>query len=319
MNNVIRDVAVIGLGTMGSGIAQVFAAAGFNVRCFDEVADALSALPSRIEANLKQMSDAGLDAREPIPQILQRIHLAKSEHDAVANAQFVVEAVREDLQTKRDLFARLEATTSPDTILATNTSSLRLADMSDHLVRRDRLLVTHWFNPPHIVPLVEVVPGPDTSTPAMDTTMALMSRIGKRPVRLSREIPGFIVNRVQVAMLREVWHLYEQGIASAEDIDEAIRGSMGFRLAASGPLEINDFGGLDIWKSVYENLAPKIASDSRLPEFLRKKVESGHLGAKTGSGIYEYTKESLEERRAERDRRFLQLAKLFYSETSDNV
>jgi len=207
------------------------------------------------------------------------------------------------------LIARLEEVVSPEAIIATNTSSLSLADMTTSARHRGRFVVAHWFNPAQIVPVVEVAPGPETAVRTVELTIDLLRRAGKVPIRLNKEVPGFIVNRVQVAMLREVMALLEQGVASAGDIDAAVRGSMGFRLAASGPLEVCDFGGLDIWKRVYQNLSPLIRSDTLLPRVLADAVSAGNLGAKSGRGFYFYQATSHAQKTAERESRLLELLK----------
>jgi 3-hydroxybutyryl-CoA dehydrogenase len=231
----------------------------------------------------------------------------------VRGAHFVTEAVREDLPVKQDLFARLEELVSADTILASNSSTFTISQSAEKMLRPERAIVTHWFNPPHIVPVVEVVPGPRTSRQVIGATLALIKRAGKQAVRIDREIPGFIVNRAQVAVMREVWDLLDQGVASPETIDAAIRGSMGFRLAAIGPLEIHDFGGLDLQVRVFQNLVGEISSSTRVPGKIRQLVDTGHFGAKTGKGIYDYTPASLAARRSRRDQRILALLKMFYS------
>jgi 3-hydroxybutyryl-CoA dehydrogenase len=299
---------------MGHGIAQAFAAAGRQVRCYDHKTSARDSLFQRISANLHAAAEAGLCRRQDIESTLQRITVSDTERDALEGAQFVTEAVREDLEVKQALFARVEQAVSPQTILATNTSSLRVTDMTGHLNHRDRVVVTHWFNPPHIVPIIEVVPAKTTSAATLETTMDLLRGIGKRPVRLKRDIPGFLVNRVQVAMIREVWALLNDQVADAADIDEAIMGSMGFRLAACGPLQIGDFGGLDVWAKVFQNLVPEIESGTQLPPVLERLVAAGHFGVKTQKGIFQDTPESAQAKIARRDQRFLALAKLFYGE-----
>jgi 3-hydroxyacyl-CoA dehydrogenase len=314
MSQQIDRVSVIGLGTMGHGIAQVFAAAGRKVRCYDHNPYAREYLLERVGRNLKAAAEAGLCDAQTIDPTLKRLTVADSESAALEDAQFVIEAVKEHLEVKQALFSRMERAVPPQTILATNTSSLRVTAMTAHLKHRDRVVVAHWFNPPHIVPVVEVVPAESTATQTMDVTMDLLRSIGKRPVRLRRDIPGFLVNRVQTAMIREVWSLLNDNVADAADIDEAIMGSMGFRLAACGPLQINDFGGLDVWARVYNNLMLEIKSDTQLPEVIEKLVAEGHYGAKTGKGIYDDTPQSIRAKTAQRDRRFLELAKLFYGE-----
>lgn len=298
---------------MGHGIAQTFAAAGYQVRGFDELKSARDSLHDRIEANLAEFARAGLVRKASVRPILARIAVCGSEAEAVGDAQFVTEAVREDLATKRELFARLEGLVSDKTIVASNSSTFPISESAAEMRRPERAVVTHWFNPPHIVPAVEVVPGKHTSEATTRTAMALMTRIGKVAIRIRQELPGFVVNRIQVAVMREVWDLWSRGVASAEDIDAAIRASMGFRLAAVGPLEVHDFGGLDIQARVFENLAPDIRSGTELPAKIRDLVAAGHFGAKTGKGIYKYTARTVAAKKARRDRAFLALLKMFYA------
>ena len=308
----IRRVAVLGLGTMGHGIAQTFAAAGYPVNCFDEQPGARTSLHERVRTNLSAFVDAGLIAKNQVEETLSRLVICGSEAEAVANVGFVTEAVKEDLKMKQELFERLETLVTRDTILASNSSTFPISQSGVRMQHPERALVTHWFNPPHLVPLVEVVPGPGTQEETTQTTMALMRRIGKQPLWLRKELPGFLVNRIQVAIQREVWDLLDRGVANAAEIDDALRDSVGFRLAAVGPLEVHDFGGLDIQTTVFRNLAPQIKSDSQIPALVQGLVDQGHLGAKTGKGFHEYPPGRLVERRARRDALFLALVKLFH-------
>jgi 3-hydroxybutyryl-CoA dehydrogenase len=239
---------------MGHGIVQAFAAAGLRVKGFDEQKAARDGVHKLIARNLKDFVASGLMRKSEVAPLLARIEVCDSEAEAVRGAQFVTEAVLEDLAVKQDLFRRLEGLVGAETILASNSSCFPISQSARKMRRPERAIVTHWFNPPHIVPVVEVVPGPCTSEPVVKATMALMKRTGKVAVRIDRELPGFIVNRVQVAVMREVWSLLDEGVASPEAIDSAIRGSMGFRLAAVGPAEVYDFGGLDLQLRVFQNL-----------------------------------------------------------------
>lgn len=313
----IRRVAVIGLGTMGHGIAQSFAMAGCEVTGFDDVVAARDSLHDRVRQNLMDFVGADLLAADQVDAVLSRITVCSSEADAVRNAECVTEAIIEDLPAKQDLFERLERLVSDDTILASNSSTFPISQSGARLRRPERALVTHWFNPPHIVPTVEVVGGPRTSEATIETMLELLRRAGKLAIRINQELPGFLVNRVQIAVMREVWDLLDRGVASAEDIDAAIQGSMGFRLAALGPLRIHDFGGLDIQTAVYRNLTPEIASGTEVPASVQRIVDGGNLGFKTGRGFFEYSPESAENIRSERDRRYLTLLKLFHQRVSD--
>lgn len=310
----LQTVAVIGLGTMGHGIAQAFAAAGYIVRCYDESPAARDSLSGRVESNLQQRIRAGMDTPESVRETLGRIAVFSSEREAVEPAGFVTEAVREDLDVKRELFARIETVASREAILASNTSSFPMTDVARDLRHPGRAVVTHWFNPPHIVPLVEVVPGERTTGRTARIAVDVLKKIGKVPVRLKKELPGFLVNRIQVAMQREVWDLLGRGVADAEDIDRAVRASIGFRLAATGPLSVRDFGGLDVSALVYRILVPEIRSDVELPDSIRKLVEEGHYGVKAGRGFHRYTPESIDQARNRRDRLFLALLKLLYED-----
>lgn len=308
----IKRVSVIGLGTMGHGIAQTMAVAGHQVGVYDESRAVRESLSERMTANLRQLRGAGLVEEDAISAALDRITLADTEADAVAGATFVTEAVAEDLVVKQELFERVESLVEPDTILASNTSSYPMTDVSLRMRRPERAIVTHWFNPPHIMPIVEVVPGQKTSHETTETVHAFLDRIGKTPVRLNQEIPGFLVNRVQIAMCREIWDLLNRGIASPADIDRAIRGSMGLRLAALGPLAISDFAGWDVTSRVYRNLIPDLRSDQEVPERIDALVRAGHYGAKSGRGIFEYPAESIDQRVADRDRTYLELVQLLH-------
>jgi 3-hydroxyacyl-CoA dehydrogenase len=314
--NEIQDVAVLGLGTMGHGIAQTFALAGCRVRGYDESAAARDSLHDRVRDNLRSATHAGLVDEAQAAAALTRIEACDTEADTVDGAQFVVEAVAEDLAVKQDLLERVEAAVGDDTILASNSSTHPISSSGARLVRPQRAVVTHWFNPPHIIPTVEIVGGPETSEETIVTAVALHRRIGKLAVRVNKELPGFLVNRVQVAMIREVWDLLEQGVASAEDIDTAIRGSIGFRLAAVGPLEVCDFAGLDIWHKVFSNLVGEIRSDEQVPATIDQLVSDGNFGAKTGQGFYDYQGDALDAKRDARDATLLGLAKLMAERTA---
>lgn len=318
-NNGMSRVAVLGLGTMGHGIAQTFALAGYDVACFDESENARGSLTERVRANLAAFVSAGLVSPQQIEATLDRLHLAKTEGEAVAGVQFVTEAILEDLEVKQALFSRLEQITPPETILASNSSSFPISQSGSLMQHPERALVTHWFNPPHLTPVVEVVPSPRTDERVVAATLRLLRQIGKLPIRLRRELPGFLVNRVQVAIQREVWDLVDQGVATPEDIDTAIRGTVGFRFAALGPLEVHDFGGLDIQLATYRNLVPEIRGDTMPPAVIERLAANGRLGVKTGQGFYGYPPERLHARHKRRDSLLLSLWKLLYSADSTDV
>ena len=304
-------VSVLGLGTMGHGIAQAFASQGIRVHGFDASPNARNDLLGRVRNNLHQFTRVGLLPADRVEPTLARITVHDSLAAACRPATFVVEAVAEDLAVKQALLEEIEPYVGDDTILASNSSSFPISQSGLRLKRPQRALVTHWFNPPHIVPAVEIVPSPLTSEGVTQATLALHRNIGKLAIVLRRELAGFLVNRVQVAVMREVWDLLAKGVASAEDIDTAIRGSMGFRLAVLGPLRIQDFGGLDIQAAVYRNLCPQICSGTDLPDVVGRAVAEGRVGFKAGQGFYSYADGQADHILAERDERYLSLLKLF--------
>ncbi|MAE62967.1 MAG: 3-hydroxyacyl-CoA dehydrogenase [Phycisphaeraceae bacterium] len=306
----MNHVTVIGLGTMGHGIAQAFAACGCRVRTYDAETLVRESALDRIRTNLDAFQEAGLLDAPGAASILERIEIHDDEIDALKDAQFVTEAVVERLDVKQALFARIEGHVSDDCILTSNTSSFPMTQIGRDMRRPTRALNTHWFNPPHIVPLVEVVPGEHTEEPVVAATMDLLRRAGKTAIRLNREVPGFLVNRVQIAMLRELVDMIERGVASAEDIDEALRASIGFRMAAIGQLLVNDFAGLDVVLSVYRNLIQDMKSDREPHDLVKRLVADGDFGAKTGAGLFSYEDHSVEDTMAVRDRRYLELLKL---------
>ena len=308
--NSIKNVAVLGLGTMGHGIAQTMSIAGCTVRGFDPSPDARSNLHDRIRANLNQMVAVGILDESIIDEVLGRITVCPTQAEALVGAEFVTEAIVEDLELKQRLFAQLESLVEDSTILASNTSSYPMTEISAEMSRPERAIVTHWFNPPHIVPVVEVVAGKSTSAATTQTAYDFLNRIGKTAVRVDQEIPGFLVNRVQNAMFREIWDLLDRGVASPEEIDRAIQGSMGLRLAAYGPLAIIDYAGWDVTSRVFLNVIPHMRNDYELPARISELVQDGHFGAKTGQGIFEYPAATVKQNIADRDQRYLELVKL---------
>jgi len=313
----IRNISIIGAGIMGHGIGLTYALGGYEVTLNDISNVILSNAMNQIREDLKTLADSGLISQDMIEETLSRLTTTTDFEKAVKNADFVTEAVLEDVEVKRKIFNNLDVLCPQHTILATNTSSLLMREFTSQCQRQDKILLTNWLNPPHIVPAVEIVRGKETSDETVDLTYALLKKVKKMPVKVLKEVPGFIHNRVQFAMIREVWSLWQQGIASLEDIDTVVKGSFGFRLAAIGPLETCDLGGLDIWYHVADRLFKEISDTHEPPEELKKMVEAGELGVKSGKGFFDYGAgsggKSQGEVIKERDRKFIKLLKLLYS------
>lgn len=308
----VRSITVIGAGIMGHGIGQVFATGGYDVCLTDVSADILQKAMQRIRMNLDIFRDNGFITQGEADAALARIRTEPDLAKAVSNADIVIEAVKEDIEIKRTLFNKLDAICPQRTVLASNSSSLLISDFASSTKRQDRVVLVHWYNPPHIVPAVEVIKGINTSQETADLMYGLLKKVKKLPIRINKEIPGYLLNRIQMALAREAWYLWQDGVASAEDIDLAVKGSLGFRLASIGPLLTADLGGQDTWCAVATYLFPLISDAHVPPENYLKMVKAGNLGLKTGKGFYEYTDAEWKAVIEKRDREFLQRLKLLY-------
>jgi len=313
VKNPIRKVAVIGAGLMGHGIAQVFALGGCKVTLHDVDGAILEDALKKIKENFQLLGEARWVRPASAERALARIRTTTDLEEAAADAHFVTEAVSEDLELKRRIFERLDRVTARHAILASNTSTLKITDIGGHIRGSDRVVTTHWFNPPYLVPVVEVVRAETTSPETVSLTVEFLTKMGKEPVRILKEVPGFLINRIQTAMFREVLSLLEMGVAEPAEIDRAVMGSFGLRLPIIGPLKTVDLGGLDIWFKGMKYLYPFFNNSREPQEVMREKVEAGYLGRKTGKGFFEYppaTSTSEEER--ERDKKMIKLLSLLH-------
>jgi 3-hydroxybutyryl-CoA dehydrogenase len=297
----IERIAVVGAGLMGHGIAQEFALAGYEVRLNDRTDDLLSRAVDNIRGNLQRLSSLGRVEPDRIEPALGRITPTSNLAEAVSGAELVIETIFEDLAAKHELLRSLETLCPAETILASNTSSFMPSRLAEALSRPERLVIAHYFNPPYLIPLVEVVPGPSTSKGTVATLVELLEKVGKKPVFLGREATGFVANRLQMALFREALAIIAQGIAEPEDVDRVVKYGFGRRLAAAGPFEIFDLAGLDTILAVASQILPAIAgagpAQDPIPELLRRNVERGNLGVKTGRGFHDWTPEAAEELR----------------------
>ena len=276
-------IAVIGAGLMGHGIAQVFALAGHKVTITDTFAKNLETVKTRISANLKDLGDD--------PSAVDRVTPQADLAVAVRDADYVVEAVLEDLPLKQKLFAEIERHVRADAILASNTSVIPITAIMQGLSRRERAVGTHWWNPPFLVPLVEVIETQWTSPQTVGFTMELHQRAGKKPAHVKKDVPGFIGNRLQHALWREAISLVENGICDAETVDAVIKASFGRRIAVLGPLENADLVGTDLTLAIHETVLPAIDSRPGPSPYLTKLVADGKLGFKSGEGFRKWSTE----------------------------
>jgi 3-hydroxybutyryl-CoA dehydrogenase len=274
-------IAVIGAGLMGHGIAQVFALAGHDVAIYDAMAASLDSAKARIATNLNDLGDD--------PSAVERVRPTAALAAAVRDADYVVEAVSEDLALKQKLFAEIEQHVRPGTILASNTSVIPITKIMEGLRDRSRALGTHWWNPPYLVPLVEVIATQWTSQAAIDWTMALHKAAGKMPVHVKKDVPGFVGNRLQHALWREAISLVERGICDAETVDTVIKASFGRRLAVLGPLENADLVGTDLTLAIHQTVLADIESRGGPSPYLETLVKQKKLGFKSGEGFRKWS------------------------------
>jgi 3-hydroxybutyryl-CoA dehydrogenase len=280
----VDKIGVVGGGLMGHGIAYLFAAGGHTVGVFEPTAELRETLPQRLRA----IADLFGDDAALLNNISVRDRLAP----AVAGAAFVFEAAPEKLPLKQKIFAELEAAVSADTILASNSSAIPSTQIGLHLQRRQRVIGTHFWNPPHLVPLVEVIENEKTSADVLRATMELLRAVGKTPVHVRRDVPGFVGNRLQHALKREAIALVAAGVCDAETIDTVVKEGPGARMAVLGPMEQSDLVGLDLTLDIASVLYADLDRTAGPHPFLQRKVADGQLGMRTGEGLRRWTAES---------------------------
>ena len=290
-----QRVSVIGAGLMGHGIAQIFATRGYAVTLTDVKEELLSKALEGVRSNLTLMAEKGIGRREDIDSILARIKTTVDMAEVADGAQCVVEAVFENLELKQKIFQDLDALCPEGTILATNTSVISITEIAEKSVHRERIVGTHFWNPPYLVPLVEVVRGKDTADWTMDKTYDLLKEVGKHPVRVNKDVPGFVGNRLQHALWREAISIVERGIADAATVDECIKNGFGLRLPVLGPMATADMVGTDLALAIHEYILKHLESSPEPSPLLREKVARGDLGFKTGRGFQEWPPQTIQQ------------------------
>ncbi|MTI61485.1 MAG: 3-hydroxyacyl-CoA dehydrogenase family protein [Firmicutes bacterium] len=286
----IKKIGVLGAGTMGHGIAEAFAIHEYEVNLYEIDDKIRNNVKEQIREELKLLAEEKIIKNGDIEHILRRIDLYSEVKPAVKDRDYVIEVVPENLHLKQKIFKELDNYCPEHAILATNTSSLSLKKITDGISkeRKQKIMVNHWYNPAHIMPIAELSYFAEVSDETYDRVQKLYESIGKQTVKVKKDIPGLVANRIQQGVAREVFSLIEKGVAEPEDIDKALKFGPAFRYATTGQLEIADFGGLDIWSIVGDNLLKEMDNSQSANPLLRKKVEEGKLGLKSGEGFYKY-------------------------------
>jgi 3-hydroxybutyryl-CoA dehydrogenase len=303
----IKRILVVGAGTMGHSIATVFAQGGFEVDLVDVKEDVLRRAMSLIRSNLDTLKEGGLIHPKAIPKVINRVRPSTS-LEVGERADFVVEAISEDQRAKRELFRNLDRICPQQTIISSNTSYLNIFRFAK-TSRAEKTLIAHWYVPAHLIPLVDVVKGPRTSMETVETVKTLLRKLGKEAVVMKKFIPGYIVNRLQRAMAREIFYLLDKGYASPEEIDRAVKSSLGVRIPVLGVVQRYDFAGLDLALTFEQNPSIHLVSRNRSPRTLMDLVKRGRLGVKSGKGFYDYSSRKMGDVLKERDMKMIKLLK----------
>lgn len=273
----MKRIGICGTGTMGATMAQIFAEQGYD-----------TILWGRTEASLER-------GRNILTIEESDVLKMTTDLQNLADCDIIIESIAEHLETKQDFFERLSKIVRPDTILATNTSGLSMNRICERVQGKERFLGMHWFNPSNMVPLIEIICNDETEEKYADAVYALAKAIGKKPVICRKDVPGFIANRIQFAILRECMDIVEKGVATVEDVDAVMKYGLGFRYAAYGPFEVADFGGLDTFYHISEYLNADLCDSKEPMKLIQDLYEAGHYGVKNGQGFYDYSGEKAAE------------------------
>lgn len=286
----IKKIAVLGAGTMGHAIAESFAMYGYPVNMYEVDAKRLGVAMKEIEAELVLLAEEEFIDKTAIPGILANITTCDDLKKAVEDRDYVIEAAPENLDLKQKLFKQLDELCPSHTILASNTSSLPLNEMMALVSpeRKKLMMVNHFYNPAHLMPIVEMSYFGNMSEALFDEVRAMFKAIKKQTVKVLKDVPGLVANRIQQGVAREAFSIIEQGIAAPEDVDVALKFGPAFRYATTGQLEVADFGGLDIWCVVGDNLLKVMDNRQAANPLLQEKVKEGKLGLKSGEGFFKY-------------------------------
>lgn len=297
-----------GAGVMGHGLAALMARAGHKIELLDLSEEILGQAITLIQSHLVMLSESKQIPDASISEVIGRIHPG-SRIEVLSDADLVMESISEDREAKRAFYAEAGALCRPDTIVSSNTSYLNVFELAPKSLQ-GRLLIAHFFAPPHVIPLVEIVRGPETDYEVIDRMRDILERAGQKPVIIEKFIPGFIVNRIQRAIGREIFHLIDEGYAKPEEIDRAVLASLGIRLPVLGVVRRYDFAGLDFALKVYSNPSIGLMSEDRAPDVLKDLVSKGNLGVKSGKGFYDYKGKELRHIYEQRDKLLMRMREL---------
>lgn len=306
----ISRVVIAGAGTMGASLAQIFAGHGLSVSLWNRSREGLGRAAALISSNQTALVDSGRLDEAASAALTARIN-ATTDEGCFSGAQFIIESIAENIEVKKAFFRGPAGYAPGDCVIVTNTSGLSVTELASAVYRPERFAGMHWINPPHLIPLVEVIKGEQTSETTADLVFNLALRLGKKPIR-AKDVPGFVLNRLQFAVLREALSLVESGAAGIEDIDGAMKYGLGFRYACLGPFETADLGGVDVFYKIACYLFADLENRGDAPEMLKDLYDSGSWGVKSGRGFYDYAGDRAQSAVENRDRKILRLYDALY-------
>lgn len=309
----INKVVVVGAGTMGPGMAATFARYGYETTLSDIKDEQIEKAKGTIDFVFKTLLGGGFVSEDDVAAARGRLTLTTDQGTAVGEADYIVETVPERPEIKKAVFAELSGQAREDAVLASNTSGIPITTLQDGVRNPGRVVGMHWSNPPHLIPVIEVIKGASTEQATVDTTVAVVESVGMVPGIVDRDVPGFVENRILYAIMREALHLLDEGVASAEDIDKITKWGIGYKLAVIGPLELLDVAGLDIYTAVASYLNKDLSNNTGISSTVTEKVDQGKLGIKTQGGLFEYTPEQIAELTQKRGRLLLATKKALMS------
>lgn len=309
----IKNVAVVGAGTMGPGMAATFARYGFKTTLFDIKPEQIEKAKGTVEFVYATLIRGGFATEDEAAAGRANLTYSGDLAEAVKKADFIVETVPERAEIKTAVFKQLDELAEPGVVLASNTSGIPITTLGAAVSDPGRVVGMHWSNPPHVIPVIEVIRGEQTSQDAVDLTWAIVEKIGMVPAEVKKDIAGFVENRILYAIMREALHLLDEGVASAEDIDKITKWGIGYKLAVIGPLELLDMAGLDIYTAVASYLNKNLSNDAGISSTVTSKVEEGRLGIKTQGGLFAYTPEQIQALQQKRGRLLLGTKKVLMS------
>jgi 3-hydroxybutyryl-CoA dehydrogenase len=304
----VKNVVVVGSGVMGAGIAQVFAQQGFSVALNDVSDEILRKAKERILDSLTLLAEGGILSKRAVKDAVSRIGF-ETDIGNIEGVDLVMEAVPEKLEIKQELFKKLDGLFPPGVILATNTSGISITRIASVTKNQGRVVGMHWWNPPYIIPVIEIIRGERTEEAVIETVRALVERLNKRPVLVKKDVPGFLGNRMQYALMREAVSLLEAGVATAQDIDTMVKAGFGFKFPVIGPLETIDMAGMDIFYNVSKYLYGELDDTKTAQKIVEQKAKENKLGLKTGEGFYDYSKTDIKSLNRKRVSQYIKIMK----------